>query len=167
MPSPHRAHSGRCLLSCLTPACFPHAVTTQERLSALHIPPLTYKPAPLLLHPCYCQEAWAKCPGLPGSHFHHSSSTVSYLVQLHLIRCSPPSSWAAGALICWHNHNVVPPGKERNHKHWTLSHLSGRSPNNVPYTSQRQPVPSLPWVQEGRGWVSSCTREDNTPISPH
>lgn len=73
----------------------------------------------------------------------------SYLVQLHLIRCPPPSSRAAGALVRWHNHDVVPPGKEGKRQHWTLSHLSGRSPNNTCHTSLKDNLLlSLPSKQE-------------------
>lgn len=88
------------------------------------------------LHLCRCTRAAARRPGQSmlghlGATFTTAAATDSYLVQLHLIRCPPPSSRAAGALIRWHNHDVVPPGKEGKHKCWTLSHLSGRSPNNM------------------------------------
>lgn len=135
MWSPDGALSGRCLLLCLTPASFLHAVTSQERLSGHRTshsrPSLMYS-----LHLCCCTRAVARRPGqnTPG-HLGATSITAaatdSYLVQLHLIRCPPPSSRAAGALIRWHNHDIVPPGKEGKHKHWTLSHLSGRSLNNT------------------------------------
>ena len=100
--------------------------------------PQSHSPPPLIysLHLCRCTHAVARRPGQSvlghlGATSITAAATDSYLVQLHFIRCPPPSSWAAGALIRWHNHDVVPPGKEGKHKHWTLSHLSGRSPNNT------------------------------------
>lgn len=119
----------------MTPASFLRAVTSPERLSGHCV---SHRPPSLMysLHLCHCTHAVARRPGqsMPG-HLGATSITAaatdSYLVQLHLIRCPPPSSWAAGALIRWHNHDVVPPGKEGKHKRWTLSHVSGRSPNNT------------------------------------
>lgn len=78
-----------------------------------------------------------------------AAATDSYLVQLHLIRCPPASSQAAGALIRGHDHDVVPPGKEGQHKHWTLRHLSSRSPSNTCHTPPREDLlhslPSKQW----------------------
>lgn len=119
----------------MTPASFLHAVTNQERLSGQHMshnpPSLTYS-----LHLCCCTPAVARRPGQSvlghlGATSITAAASDSYLVQLHLIRCPPPSSRAAGAMICWHNHDVVPPGKEGKHKHWTPSPLSGRSLKNT------------------------------------
>lgn len=57
------------------------------------------------------QECAGSCADFAG-HFYCSTASCSYLVQLHLIRCPPPRRWAAGALLCWHDHNVVPPGRK-------------------------------------------------------
>lgn len=70
-------------------------------------------------------------PGDLGAPSTPAAAAGSYLVQLHLIRCPPASSQAAGALIRGHDHDVVPPGKEGQHKHCTLSHLSVRSHSNT------------------------------------
>lgn len=66
---------------------------------------------------CCCIHAAARRPGQSvlgclGITSITATATGSYLVQLHLVRRPPPSSQGAGALVCWHNHNVVPPGKE-------------------------------------------------------
>lgn len=119
----------------MVPASFLHAVTSQERLSEHHTshspPSLTYS-----LHLRRCTHAVARRPGQSvlghlGATSITAAATGSYLVQFHLIRCPPTSSRAAGALVRWHNHDVVPPGKEGKRKCWTLSHLSGRSQSNT------------------------------------
>lgn len=71
------------------------------------------------LHLCCCIHAAARRPGQSvqgclGITSITAAATGSYLVQLHLIRRPPPSSQRAGTLVCWHNHDVVPPGKEGN-----------------------------------------------------
>ena len=116
MWSPSGARSGRWFLPCLTPASFLHVVTSQARLSGHH----TSRSPPSLMHSlhlCHCTHVVARRPGQRllghlGDTSITAAATDSYLVQLHLIRRPPPSSWAAGALIRWHNHDVVPPGKE-------------------------------------------------------
>lgn len=98
-----------------------------------------------------------------------AAATGSYLVQLHLIRRPPPSSQGAGALVCWHNHDVIPPGKEASVSTgpWAIS-LEGHQ-KCVSHDSRMTysfPCPlSSKRAQWGKAWFPAAS--ENTAISTH